>query len=348
MQDTVRVALDAMGGDNAPSQVVQGAIDAVNERNNIKVFLVGKEALINEELNKYTYNREQIEVVAAEEVIEFNDSPVLAIRRKKNSSIVVALNLVKNKQCDAFVSAGSTGAILAGGQFIVGRTKGVERSPLAPLIPTLKGASLLIDCGANVDARASHLVQFAKMGSIYMEHVVGVKNPKVAIVNIGTEEEKGNALVKETIPLLKACSDINFIGSIESRDIPKGDADVIVCEAFVGNVILKLYEGLSSALMQKIKGGLMSSTKSKIGAVLVKPAIKNTLKSFDTSEYGGAPLLGLNGLVVKTHGSSTKKEIKNSILQCITFTEQHITDKIEKNIVAAQIESDGLQDMNEE
>lgn len=333
MQDTVRVALDAMGGDNAPGEIVRGAIDAVNEKNNIKVFLVGKETLINEELSKYTYNKEQIEVVGADEVIEFNESPVMAIRRKKNSSIVVALNMVKNKQCDAFVSAGSTGAILAGGQFIVGRTKGVERAPLAPLIPTLKGASLLIDCGANVDARASHLVQFAKMGSIYMEHVIGIKNPKVAIVNIGTEEEKGNALVKETLPLLKACSDINFIGSIESRDIPKGEADVIVCEAFVGNVILKLYEGLSSALVSKIKTGLMSTVKSKIGAVLVKPAIKNTLKSFDTSEHGGAPLLGLNGLVVKTHGSSTRKEIKNSILQCIAFTEQHITEKIEQNIV---------------
>ena len=333
MQDTVRVALDAMGGDNAPGEVVKGAIDAVNEKDNIKVFLVGKEALINEELNKYTYNKEQIEVVAADEIIEFNESPVMAIRRKKNSSIVVALNLVKNQQCDAFVSAGSTGAILAGGQFIVGRTKGVERAPLAPLIPTLKGASLLIDCGANVDARPSHLLQFAKMGSIYMEHVVGIKNPKVAIVNIGTEEEKGNALVKETYPLLKACNDINFIGSIESRDIPKGEADVIVCEAFVGNVILKLYEGLSGALISKIKTGLTSTTKSKIGAVLVKPAIKNTLKSFDTSEYGGAPLLGLNGLVVKTHGSASSKEVKNSILQCITFTQQHVTDKIEENIM---------------
>lgn len=333
MQDTVRVALDAMGGDHAPGEIVKGAIDAVNERDNIKVFLVGKEALINEELNKYTYNKEQIEVVAADEVIGFDESPVMAIRRKKNSSIVVALNLVKNKQCDAFVSAGSTGAVLAGGQFIVGRIKGVERAPLAPLIPTLKGASLLIDCGANVDARASHLVQFAKMGSIYMEHVVGIKNPKVAIVNIGTEEEKGNALVKEAYPLLKACNDINFIGSIESRDIPKGDADVIVCEAFVGNVILKLYEGVSSALISKIKTGLMSTIKSKVGAVLVKPAIKNTLKSFDTSEYGGAPLLGLNGLVVKTHGSSSSKEVKNSILQCITFTQQHVTDKIEENIM---------------
>lgn len=347
MQDTVRIALDAMGGDNAPGQIVQGAIEAVNERNDIKVFLVGKEALIKDELKKYSYNNEQIEVVAADEVIEFNESPVVAIRRKKNSSIVVALNLVKNKQCDAFVSAGSTGAILAGGSFIVGRIQGVERAPLAPLIPTENGAALLIDCGANVDARPSHLVQFAKMGSIYMEHVVGIKNPRVAIVNIGTEEEKGNALVKETIPLLKACNDINFIGSIESRNIPKGEADVIVCEAFVGNVILKLYEGLSSTLVSKIKTGLMSTLKTKIGAVLVKPAIKNTLKSFDVSEHGGAPLLGLNGLVIKTHGSSTSKEIKNSILQCITFTRQQITTKFKNNIVIELDSTHKIQDKNE-
>lgn len=333
MQDTIRVALDAMGGDNAPRDIIQGAIEAIHEKNNIKVFLVGKEDIIKEELKKYTYNKEQLEVVPASEVIGFDEAPVVAIRKKKDSSIVVALNLVKNKQADAFVSAGSTGAILAGGQFIVGRIKGIERSPLAPLLPTLKGASLLVDCGANVDARPSQLVQFAQMGSIYMEHVVGIKNPRVAIVNIGMEEEKGNQLVKETFPLLKECEGINFIGSIESRDIPKGEADVILCEAFVGNVILKLYEGLSSALIGQVKTGLMSTLKSKIGAILVKSAMKDTLKSFDTSEHGGAPLLGLKGLVVKTHGSSKSVEIKNSILQCITFAEQNINEKIQKNII---------------
>lgn len=242
------------------------------------------------------------------------------------------MNLVKNGEADAFVSAGSTGAVLVGGQFIVGRIKGVERPPLAPLLPTMNGVSLLIDCGANVDARPTHLVQFAKMGSIYMEHVVGIKNPRVAIVNIGTEEEKGNMLVKETFPLLKNCNDINFIGSIEAREIPNGAADVIVCEAFVGNVILKLYEGLGGALISKIKTGLMSTTKSKIGALLCKPALKQTLKSFDASEYGGAPLLGLNGLVVKTHGNSKSVEVKNSIIQCVTFTEQQINEKIRMNI----------------
>lgn len=332
MSDYVNVAVDAMGGDNAPAEIVKGAVDAINADSRVKVFLVGQETPVKEELKKYAYPEEQLEFVQAEEIIEMAEPPVMAIRKKKDSSIVKALYMVKEGKCDAFVSAGSTGATLVGGQVIVGRIKGVERPPLAPLIPTENGVALLIDCGANVDARSSHLVQFAKMGSVYMENVVGIKNPRVGIVNIGVEEEKGNSLVKETFPLLKNCPDINFIGSIEARDIPKGEADVIVCEAFVGNVILKLYEGVGSVMMKKIKGGMMSNLRSKIGALLVKPALKQTLKSFDTKEYGGAPLLGLNGLVVKTHGSSGAVEIKNSILQCIAFKEQNINEKIKEKI----------------
>lgn len=336
MSEITKVAVDAMGGDHAPTEVIKGAVDAIKKRSDIKVFLVGEEELIVRELESYTYNKEQLEVVNATEVIETAEPPVMAIRRKKDSSIVVAMNMVKRGEADAFVSAGSSGAILVGGQLIVGRIKGVERPPLAPLIPTANGFSLLIDCGANVDARSSHLVQFAKMGSIYMENVMGVSNPKVAIVNIGAEEEKGNALVKETFPLLKACEDINFIGSIEARDIPTGMADVIVCEAFVGNVILKLYEGVGAVMIHKIKEGMLASLRSKIGALLVKPALKQTMKSFDASEHGGAPLLGLNGLVVKTHGSSKAKEISNSIIQCVTFKEQKINEKIKAQITKEQ------------
>ncbi|EGN48909.1 hypothetical protein HMPREF0991_01193 [Lachnospiraceae bacterium 2_1_58FAA] len=338
MSDITRVALDAMGGDHAPAEMVKGAIEAVNKRDDIKILLTGQEALLKKALSEYTYPKDRIEIIPASEVIETAEPPVMAIRRKKDSSIVVAMNLVKKGEADAFVSAGSSGAILVGGQVIVGRIKGVERPPLAPLIPTMKGVSLLIDCGANVDARPSHLVQFAKMGSIYMEHVVGKKNPTVGIVNIGAEEEKGNALVKETFPLLKNCRDINFIGSVEARDIPYGAADVIVSEAFVGNVILKLYEGVGGALTKKIKAGMMTSLRSKIGALLVKPALKATLKDFDASEYGGAPLLGLNGLVVKTHGSSTSKEVCNSIIQCVTFKNQQINEKIRESIQSAQEE----------
>ena len=331
-QEITRVALDAMGGDNAPGELVKGAVDAVNGRSDIKVLLVGQQDVVEKELKQYSYPKEQIEVVHAEEVIETAEPPVNAIRKKKQSSIVVGMNMVKQKEADAFVSAGSSGAILVGGQVIVGRIRGIERPPLAPLIPTEKGVSLLIDCGANVDARASHLVQFAKMGSIYMEHVVGIKNPRVAIVNIGAEEEKGNALVKETFPLLKECKDINFIGSIEAREIPHGGADVIVSEAFVGNVILKLYEGVGSALIKEIKSAMLSTTAGKIGGLLAKPSLKGVVKKFDASEYGGAPLLGLKGLVVKAHGSSKAKEVTTAIEQCVSFTEADIAAKIEKSL----------------
>ncbi len=332
MADMVNVAVDAMGGDNAPVEIIKGAIDALNAEERVKIFLVGREEVIKEELKKYTFDAARVEIVHAEEVIETAEPPVMAIRRKKDSSIVKAMYMVKEGTCDAFVSAGSTGAVLVGGQVIVGRIKGVERPPLAPLIPTENGVSLLVDCGANVDARPSHLVQFAKMGSVYMESVMGIKNPRVGIVNNGAEEEKGNALVKETFPLLKNCPEINFIGSVEARDIPAGVADVIVCEAFVGNVVLKLYEGVGATLIKKVKAGMMTSLRSKIGALLVKPALKQTLKAFDLEQYGGAPMLGLNGLVVKSHGSSNAVEIKNSVLQCVTFKEQKINDKIKEKI----------------
>lgn len=332
MAEYVNVAVDAMGGDNAPAEIVKGTVDAVCSEKKIKAFLVGKEEAIRTELAQYTYPSEQIEVVNATQIIAMAEPPVAAIKGKKDSSIVKGLYMVREGTCDAFVSAGSTGAVLVGGQVIVGRSKGVERPPLAPLIPTEKGAALLIDCGANVDSRPSQLVQFARMGSIYMKYVMGVPNPRVGIVNIGAEEEKGNALVKETFPLLKECSDINFVGSVEARDIPKGEVDVIVCEAFVGNVILKLYEGVGGTLIKMVKGGMMSSLRSKIGALLVKPALKQTLKKFDLEQYGGAPLLGLKGLVVKTHGSSKSIEIKNTILQCVAFREQDIIGKIQKSI----------------
>lgn len=334
MEDMTKVVLDAMGGDNAPGEIVKGAVDALAREPGLHIILVGRREDIERELAKYSYDKSRMEIVHAEEVIETAEPPVNAIRKKKDSSIVVGMKMVKEGQADAFVSAGSSGAILVGGQVIVGRIKGVERPPLAPLIPTEKGVSLLVDCGANVDARPSHLVQFAKMGSIYMEHVMGIKNPTVGIVNIGAEEEKGNALVKETFPLLKEEKSIHFIGSVEAREIPSGQADVIVCEAFAGNIILKLFEGVGNTLIREIKGGMMKNLRSKIGALLVKPALKETLKKFDTAEHGGAPLLGLNGLVVKTHGSSKSKEISNTLVQCVTFKKQKINEKIRESIQA--------------
>ncbi len=336
MEYKTTIALDAMGGDNAPGEIVKGAVLAIQENKDIKIHLFGDETAIKNELKQYQYDENQIAITHTTEEIDCNESPAAAIKGKKDSSMVVGLKSVKGGECDAFISAGSSGAVLVGGQVLVGKCKGVKRAPLAPVIPTVNGVSLLIDCGANVDARPEHLVQFAQMGSIYMENVVGVKNPKVAIVNIGEEEAKGNALVKETYPLLKACDTINFVGSIEARDIPAGKVDVILTEAFVGNVILKLEEGLAGALIGVIKEGMMSSTRSKIGALLVKPALKETLKIFDATEYGGAPLLGLKGLVVKIHGNATAKETKNAIFQCVTFQEQRINEKIMEHLTPAK------------
>mgnify|MGYP002562639418 CR=1 FL=1 len=333
----IRIIMDAFGGDNAPAAVVAGAALALNRFNDITITLCGREDAVRAELQKHSFDAQRMAVLDASEVIDCHEAPTLAIKRKKDSSLVKSLAAVANGEADCVVSAGSTGALLTGATLIVRRMKGVKRPALAPLLPTRTGGWLmLIDCGANVDARPSHLVQFAKMGSIYMEHIMGVKNPKVAIVNIGAEEEKGNALVKETFPMLKECKDINFTGSIEAREIPHGQADVIVCEAFTGNVILKLYEGVASVLVSKIKGGMKQNLRGMIGGLLVKPVLKKTMKDFDASEYGGAPLLGLTGLVVKTHGSSKAKEVCNSILQCVTFKEEGINEKIKECIQAEE------------
>lgn len=330
--EKVVIALDAMGGDYAPEQTVKGAVEAVNSSDEIRVILVGKQDMIAKELEKYKYAKEDIEVVHASEIIDMGDVPTIAIKDKKDSSLVVAMRLVREGKADALVSAGSTGAVLVGGQLVVGRLKGIKRPPLAPFIPTTKGFSLLIDCGANVDARPEHLVQFAQMGSIYYENVMGKKNPTVALLNIGTEEEKGNQLVKDTKPLMKECKNINYIGSVEARELVSGAADVIVCEAFVGNVVLKFFEGLALTLFGSLKEGLMSSTRTKLGALLVKPALKGLKNQFDTSSQGGAPLLGLKGLVVKAHGNSSSKEIEIALKQCTSFKKQKINEKIKESI----------------
>lgn len=331
MSELVRVAVDAMGGDYAPAEPVKGAVEALREDGRIRVILTGDQDAIARELEKYPdVPKDRLEVIHTTQVIETGEPPVRAIQGKKDSSLVVGLNLVHRGEADALVSSGSTGAVLVGGQAIAKKIRGIQRAPLAPLIPTEKGASLLIDCGANVDARPAHLVQFAVIGSIYMKSICGIENPRVGLVNIGAEEEKGNALCKETYPLLKARTDINFIGNVEARDIPSGAADVYVTEAFVGNVILKMYEGVAKSLLKAVKSGIKSTPVSSLGGLLIKPALKKTLASFDISSYGGAPLLGLQGLVVKTHGSSKAKEIKNTILQCIQFKEEDVNGKIQE------------------
>lgn len=322
-----KIVIDAMGGDNAPNAIVEGAIEAVKERDDFKVIFTGKKETIEPLLTDKGLE-DRFEIIDAREEIEMAESPVNAVRTKKDSSMVVGLNMLKDRQCDAFISAGSTGATIAGATLIVKRIKGVERAALCPLLPTANGKSLLIDCGANVDCRPEMLRQFGQMGYIYMQTFGGIDNPRVALINNGAEEEKGCNLTKEAYCLLKETKGINFIGNIEGRDIMLGGADVLVCDGFVGNVVMKTVEGMGKALMSMIKRELMSSTRTKLGAALAKPAFKKFAKTMDYREYGGSLLLGINGVVVKSHGSSDAKTIKNTIFQAISYCELDVVGKI--------------------
>ncbi|MDD3393172.1 MAG: phosphate acyltransferase PlsX [Anaerotignum sp.] len=330
MDKNVIVALDAMGGDLAPVEVVKGAVEAVKELK-VEIKLVGRLDAVNAELARYEYPKERIQVIHAEEVIGTDEVPTSAIRRKKDSSLVVGLNLLKNGEADAFVSAGSTGALLTGALVIVGRIEGVERPALGTCLPTKTGFSFLLDSGANVDCKAKYLEQFAKMGSVYVENIFGKKQPTVALVNIGAEKEKGNALTKEAYELLEVTEGINFVGNIEPRNIPFGEADVIVCDGFVGNTILKLCEGLSKTLIDIIKEEITAGGY-KVAAAMLKTPFKNVKKRFDSDEVGGAPFIGLKSLVVKAHGSSNARAIKNAIRQCVLFTEADIVGKIKDKL----------------
>lgn len=331
--EKIVIAIDTMGTDNGSAYFVQGIAEAMDLYDDLSFIVTGKEEELKTYIDQYGCDKMRIEVVDATEEITCHDAPVDAIRRKKNSSMVLALNAVKEGRAAACISGGNSGALLAGGQFLVGRAKGVKRTPLAPLIPHRYGSSLLIDCGANVDAKPENLVQFAKMGSIYMKNIEGIENPRVGIINIGAEDEKGNELVKSTIPLLRECKDINFIGSVESRDIPNGPADVLVCEAFVGNVLLKFFEGLGKMFMAEIKDTLKSSVKTKIGGALIYKPIKKTFKRYMADDKGGAPLLGLKGLVVKIHGNSKDTEVRSAIEQCRNFVKKDVTNQIIRTFV---------------
>lgn len=331
--EKIVIAIDTMGTDNGSAYFVQGIAEAMDLYDDLSFIVTGKEEELKTYVDQYGCDKTRIEVVDATEEITCHDAPVDAIRRKKNSSMVLALNAVKEGRAAACISGGNSGALLAGGQFLVGRAKGVKRTPLAPLIPHRYGSSLLIDCGANVDAKPENLVQFAKMGSIYMKNIEGIENPRVGIINIGAEDEKGNELVKSAIPLLRECKDINFIGSVESRDIPNGPADVLVCEAFVGNVLLKFFEGLGKMFMAEIKDTLKSSVKTKIGGALIYKPIKKTFKRYMADDKGGAPLLGLKGLVVKIHGNSKDTEVRSAIEQCRNFVKKDVTNQIIRTFV---------------
>ena len=326
----MKIILDTMGSDKGYGEIVKGAIDGVNELG-VNIVLVGMEDLLKKELSKYNYPRDFIEILNAEEYISNEDEPVLAIRRKKNSSMVLGLEALAKGEGDGFVSTGNTGALLAGGLFIVKRIKGVERAALATVYPTRKGFSFMLDIGANVDSKPEYLLQFATMGSIYSEQVLGVKSPTIGLANIGVEEGKGNALVREAYKLLLD-SNLNFIGNVEVRDIPEGIADVIVCDGFMGNTILKLTEGMAITMFSALKDEFTSSFKSKLGALMLKSQLKSFKNNLDYREYGGAPLLGLKKPVVKAHGSSDAFAIKNAIRQVKTFSDNNVIEIIEKNI----------------
>ena len=327
----ITIAVDAMGGDNAPEAAVKGALAALADKR-VTIVLVGRENEIAAALGCDMPAR--MRIVDAPDVIGNDDHPAIAVKSKKQSSLVVGLRLLKDGKADAFVSAGNTGAVLAGATVIVGRIKGILRPALAVLLPNSKGFSFLIDAGANVDAKPEYLPQFAVMGSIYMENVIGINKPRVALINIGAEKEKGNALAKEAYGLLENAG-VNFTGNIEARDIAYGGADVLVCDAFVGNVILKYSEGFASALLGMVKSELLSTVLSKIGAILSRKAFKSLKKRFDYSEIGGAPFLGLKSLVVKAHGSSDSKAISAAIRQCVTFVDHDITEKINQKLNGA-------------
>lgn len=326
----MKIAIDGMGGDNAPQAVVEGVVQALKEYEDIKLYITGPKDEIEKELSKYTYPKDRVTVVHTSEVISPNEHPVMAIRKKKDSSLVKALNLVKEGECEAIISGGSTGAFLAGCTFIVERIKGVERPALAPIMPGRNGKFMIVDVGANVDCKPQYLIQFAHMGKIYYEGMFNTKNTSIGLINIGAEEEKGNELTKATYKLLKE-ENFNFVGNVEPRDIPKGEVNVLVADGFVGNTALKMYEGSASNILGMIKDEIYSSSIiSKVGAVLLKPVFNSLKVKFDYKEVGGAPFLGVDGICIKAHGSSDGKAFKNAIRQTKLFKENDILNKIKE------------------
>jgi len=324
------VVVDGMGGDFSPNAVVEGCIAAIKEYD-VDILITGPEDLITEELKKYNYDHKKIKIVDAKETISTSEHPVMAIKRKKESSLVKALNIVKSGDADAVISAGSTGAFLAGCTLIVGRIKGIDRPALAPVVPGEKRPFMIIDCGANAECKPNYLLQFGIMGKIYFENILKIDNPSVGLVNIGAEEEKGNELAKSAHKLLKEAN-LNFVGNVEAREIPSGDVNVLICDGFTGNVILKLYEGAVATVFSLLKTRIMGSFRTKLGGVLLKPVFKKFKKDFDYKEYGGAAFLGVNGICIKAHGSSDAKAFKNAIKQATIFYENNVVDKLKLEV----------------
>ncbi len=325
------IIVDAFGGDNSPDEIILGACLAVKEYNE-NITLVGDENKIKDVFEKYNLSKDKISIVHAADVITNEDQSALSIRRKKDSTMVVGANLLKENENSVFVSAGSTGALLASTTLVAGRIKNVKRPALGVTLPARKKPILLMDCGANSECKPEFIEQFAVMASAYMNGVLNVENPKVGLINIGAEEKKGSALYQEVHGLLKNNEKINFGGNIEARYLLDSDFDVVVCDGFTGNIVLKLVEGMASFFKGTLKEVFYASIKTKLGAILIKSKLGDEFKKLDYKEYGGAPLLGVNGGVIKAHGSSDKIAIKNAIRQAIIFRDNNVVKKIEKNL----------------
>lgn len=342
----MRIVLDGMGGDNAPEEIVKGAVEA-SKLISDEIIIVGQEELILEELKKYSYDDQKISIVHASQVIENEDTPVRAVRRKKDSSMVVGINMIKNGEGDLFISAGNTGALMAGSLFNLGRIQGIDRPALGSVYPILGSEpALLVDAGANSECKPNNLLEFAMMGSIYMDKVIGRTNPRVGLVNLGVEENKGSTLTKAAYELLDK-SHMNFVGNVEAREVPRGACDVIVCDGFVGNVILKLTEGLALNIMKLLKNKFTAGMKAKLGSIFLMDKFKEIKSEFDYTEYGGAPILGVKGPVVKMHGSSNANAVKNTILKGIPFAKENVVGtiseavfEIEEIIMADELEEE--------
>ena len=328
----MRIILDGMGGDHAPAEIVKGAVETTALIDH-EIVIVGKQEAIEEELKKCKYEGEQITIVNADDVITMEDSPVRAIRRKPNASLVVALNMIKDGEGDLLISGGNTGALVVGSRMILGRIEGIDRPVLASIYPCLGyEPSLLVDAGASSEAKVSNLLEYALMGSIYVEKVWGRANPRVGLVNLGVEESKGTAVTKEAHQKLKQAP-INFVGNIEAREVPKSVSDVIVCDGFVGNVILKLTEGLAMNILKTVKNKLMVNIKTKVAALMLKKQLMELKDDFDYESYGGAPILGVNGPVIKIHGSSTASAVKNAIIKGIPYGSENVVETIRKSML---------------
>lgn len=326
----MKIIIDAFGGDNAPVEIIKGARMAKDEYN-IDIILTGSESKIRKAAAENDIKIDDMQIADAPEVITMDDDPSAVIKTKKNSSMALGFNLLAQGEGDAFISAGNSGALVMGATMIVKRIKGVKRPAFAPVLPTLKGCSMLIDGGANVECRPEMLVQFGLMGSIYMNKVIGVDNPKIGLANCGAEEHKGTPLYQEAYQLLKS-SNLNFVGNIEGRGVPEGDSDVVVADGFTGNVILKMYEGVAGALMGKIKGIFTKNVKNKLAAALVLSDMKEMKKQFDYNEYGGSPILGVSKPVFKAHGSSKARTIKSAVGLTVQFVKNNVVNEIAENI----------------